>query len=144
MLLFVAKVFVFLCVPQINAPFHARKKQKTSPRYGLYLVGSTISGFGSDSSDVDMCLVSRFVSDMEPRIEAVIHLTHLQEHLISSTGIFDTFNLIQAKVPILRFKDSLHLLEVDLNFNNCVGIRNTHLLYCYSQSMLHELITEEL
>lgn len=111
-------------------------QQKTFPRYGLYLVGSTISGFGSDSSDVDMCLVSRYPSDMEPRVEAVLHLTHLQDHLVSTTGIFDTFNLIQAKVPILRFKDTLHLLEVDLNFNNCVGIRNTHLLYCYSQSEL--------
>lgn len=56
-------------------------------------------------------------------------------NIIEVLGIFDTFNLIHAKVPILRFKDSLHLLEVDLNFNNCVGIRNTHLLYCYSQSM---------
>lgn len=84
-----------------------------------------------------------------------MHLNHLKEHLTNTTGwpffahclpfyltsvlpfytgIFDTFNLIQAKVPILRFKDSLHLLEVDLNFNNSVGIRNTHLLYCYSQS----------
>lgn len=56
---------------------------------------------------------------------------------VDSAVIFDSFNLIQAKVPILRFKDSLHLLEVDLNFNNCVGIRNTHLLYCYSQSMFY-------
>lgn len=60
--------------------------QKTYPRYGLYLVGSTISGFGSDSSDVDMCLVSRFITDMEPRSEAVMHLTHLKEHLENTTG----------------------------------------------------------
>ena len=116
------------------------------------MVGSTISGFGSDSSDVDMCLVTRLPPEFDQRTEALMHLNHLQQHL-STTGtflnilkkkielismpfveIFDTFNLIQAKVPILRFKDTLHLLEVDLNFNNCVGIRNTHLLYCYSQS----------
>lgn len=103
------------------------------PRYGLYMVGSTISGFGSDTSDVDMCLVSRFITEYDPRLEAMMHLKHLQEHLASSK-IFDSFNLIQAKVPILRFKDTFHLFEVDLNFNNSVGIRNTHLLHCYAQS----------
>lgn len=39
-------------------------------------------------------------------------------------------------MPILRFRDRIHQLEVDLNFNNCVGIKNTHLLYCYSQRKL--------
>lgn len=39
--------------------------------------------------------------------------------------------LIQAKVPILKFSDSNRYLEVDLNCNNSVGIRNTHLLRCY-------------
>lgn len=107
--------------------------KKMYPRYGLYLVGSTISGFGSDTSDVDMCLVSRLITGFDPRLEAMMHLKHLQDHLTNTSGIFDTFNLIQARVPILRFKDTLHLLEVDLNFNNCVGVRNTHLLYCYSQ-----------
>lgn len=107
--------------------------KKMYPRYGLYLVGSTISGFGSDTSDVDMCLVSRLITGFDPRLEAMMHLKHLQDHLTNTSGIFDTFNLIQARVPILRFKDTLHLLEVDLNFNNCVGVRNTHLLHCYSQ-----------
>lgn len=49
-------------------------------------------------------------------------------------GEFENFNLIEAKVPILRFRDRNNFFEVDLNFNNCVGIKNTHLLYCYSQS----------
>ncbi|KAL9882315.1 uncharacterized protein ACN427_010194 isoform 2-T7 [Glossina fuscipes fuscipes] len=102
------------------------------PRYGLYLVGSTISGFGSDSSDVDMCLVSRSASSIDPRMESLFNLTVLRDCL-SKSGEFENFNLIEAKVPILRFRDRIHQLEVDLNFNNCVGIKNTHLLYCYSQ-----------
>lgn len=53
-------------------------------------------------------------------------------------GEFENFNLIEAKVPILRFRDRIHQLEVDLNFNNCVGIKNTHLLYCYSQRKLNK------
>jgi poly(A) RNA polymerase GLD2 len=49
-------------------------------------------------------------------------------------GNFEHFNLIEAKVPILRFRDKRNKLEVDLNYNNCVGVRNTHLLHCYAQS----------
>nr|CAD7414229.1 unnamed protein product [Timema cristinae] len=41
--------------------------------------------------------------------------------------------LIQAKVPILKFRDHRRGLDVDLNCNNSVGIRNTHLLHCYAQ-----------
>lgn len=40
--------------------------------------------------------------------------------------------LICAKVPILKFHDGSRNLDVDLNCNNCVGIRNTHLLHCYA------------
>ncbi|XP_037916548.1 homeobox protein 2-like isoform X1 [Hermetia illucens] len=106
--------------------------KKAHPRYGLYLVGSTISGFGADTSDVDMCLVSRTNTGMDARMESVLNLNRLKDYL-ESTGVFEQFNLIEAKVPILRFRDSMHNLEVDLNFNNCVGIRNTHLLHCYAQ-----------
>lgn len=39
-------------------------------------------------------------------------------------------------MPILRFRDVANQIEVDLNYNNSVGIRNTHLLNCYSKSEL--------
>ena len=108
--------------------------KKTMPRYGLYCVGSTISGFGSDSSDVDMCLVSRTASHIHPWIEAVLNLSEIEKFFHGhSSQVFEDFHLIQARVPILRFKYQ-QSIEVDLNYNNCVGIRNTHLLYCYSQS----------
>lgn len=42
-------------------------------------------------------------------------------------------HVIMAKVPILKFKDAKNGFEVDLNCNNAVGIRNTHLLHCYAQ-----------
>jgi len=48
-------------------------------------------------------------------------------------GPFQGFFLINAKVPILRFRDITNTIEVDLNYNNCIGVRNTHLLYCYAQ-----------
>lgn len=42
--------------------------------------------------------------------------------------------LIQAKVPILKFRDARNGLQIDLNCNNVVGIRNTNLLYGFSTS----------
>lgn len=39
-------------------------------------------------------------------------------------------------MPILRFRDQSNKIEIDLNFNNCVGVRNTHLLFSYSQCKL--------
>ncbi|XP_063235132.1 poly(A) RNA polymerase gld-2 homolog A-like [Bacillus rossius redtenbacheri] len=101
------------------------------PRYGLYLVGSTISGFGSNRSDVDMCLLVRH-AEMDQRNEAVVHLELLLKCL-RRLEFVNNLELIQAKVPILKFRDARQGLEVDLNCNNAVGIRNTHLLYCYSQ-----------
>uniref|UniRef100_A0A182YNB1 PAP-associated domain-containing protein n=1 Tax=Anopheles stephensi TaxID=30069 RepID=A0A182YNB1_ANOST len=109
--------------------------KKGFPKYSLYLVGSTISGFGADSSDVDMCLVSRSgPSCYDHRLEALFSLSLVKEYFMSMpSSSFSEFSLIQAKVPILRFQDSKNGIEVDLNFNNCVGIRNTHLLHCYAQ-----------
>lgn len=51
-------------------------KQSSFPRYGLYLVGSTMNGFGSDNSDVDMCLLVRH-TEMDQRNEAVLHLEQM-------------------------------------------------------------------
>lgn len=107
--------------------------QTSFPRYGIYLVGSTITGFGTNNSDVDMCLVTRVITANDPRSEAVYILDALRTFLLNSSNDYQEFNLIQAKVPILRFRDAKKLLEVDLNYNNSVGIKNTHLLYCYQQ-----------
>ncbi|XP_039231518.1 poly(A) RNA polymerase gld-2 homolog B isoform X2 [Drosophila yakuba] len=116
-------------------------------RYRICLVGSTITGFGTDSSDIDMCLLpeqgvhphqhqyhqhqhQHFHN--EKRTEALIILT-LFNAVLKDTEVFQDFNLIEARVPILRFKDITNGIEVDLNFNNCVGIKNTYLLQLYAQ-----------
>ncbi|KAH6933048.1 hypothetical protein HPB50_011710 [Hyalomma asiaticum] len=41
--------------------------------------------------------------------------------------------VIHAKVPIVRFRDRTTGVEVDMNVNNVVGLRNTRLLQCYAQ-----------
>lgn len=66
--------------------------QRNCPKWGLFLVGSTISGFGSDTSDIDMCLVSKGngYSDfnMEPRVEAMVALNDLKNYLAMSMSEF--------------------------------------------------------
>lgn len=108
-------------------------QQRACPKWGLFLVGSTISGFGLNSSDVDMCLVLKSAPQLDARTEAMITLSALKNYLTSSGSPFQGFFLINAKVPILRFRDITNTIEVDLNYNNCIGVRNTHLLYCYAQ-----------
>lgn len=61
--------------------FHTLIPQRIFPRYSLYLVGSTVSGFALNTSDVDMCLVSRLSTTLDPRNEAVHHLDKLRSYL---------------------------------------------------------------
>lgn len=101
------------------------------PSCRLYVVGSSLSGFGADCSDVDMCLMVT-PGDLDQRTEATAVLRLLQREL-NNCGSIKKMELIRAKVPILKFRDSGYQVDVDLNCNNAVGIRNTHLLNSYSQ-----------
>jgi len=48
------------------------------------------------------------------------------------TARFSHVELISARVPLLKFKDVLFDVNVDLNVHNVVGVRNTRLLKAYS------------
>lgn len=77
--------------------------------WSLHLVGSTITGFGVDSSDVDICLCmkSKPSQYLEPRAEAVATLNEIRNFLVAySSSSFRDFYLINARVPILRLYDS--------------------------------------
>ncbi|VEN51552.1 unnamed protein product [Callosobruchus maculatus] len=100
--------------------------------YGLFMVGSTMSGFGLENSDIDMCLLTKPLIH-DPRIDSLQHLNSIKTLLIKY-GLSVDPEVIMAKVPILKFKDKETGFEIDLNCNNAVGIRNTHLLHCYARS----------
>ncbi|XP_050069229.1 poly(A) RNA polymerase gld-2 homolog A-like [Anopheles maculipalpis] len=106
------------------------------PKYELYLMGSTISGFGTDSSDMDMCIVD-IDGPMycDSRTEALNNLLRVKSFIesMSTSANFEHLDLIRAKVPILRFRQVQENIDIDLSINNRVGIRNTHLLHCYAQ-----------
>uniref|UniRef100_A0A8C9VL94 polynucleotide adenylyltransferase n=1 Tax=Scleropages formosus TaxID=113540 RepID=A0A8C9VL94_SCLFO len=99
------------------------------PHSTVYLAGSTLNGFGSRSSDADLCLV---IKDGSVRYIC---------RAVSGTYI-ERPQLIRAKVPILKFRDKVSGVEFDLNVNNIVGIRNTFLLrtYAYIESRVRPII----
>ncbi|KAG0730194.1 Poly(A) RNA polymerase gld-2 A [Chionoecetes opilio] len=105
--------------------------QAVIPHCRLHVVGSSLSGFGADWSDVDMCLMVAG-RDLDQRTEATAILRILQRELHNCPFI-EKMELIRAKVPILKFRDAQTQVDVDLNCNNAVGIRNTHLLNSYCQ-----------
>lgn len=99
--------------------------------YGLFIVGSTMSGFGLESSDIDMCLLTKPLIN-NPKMDAVYHLDNVKNLLVQN-GLIEDAELIVAKVPILKFKHLETGFEIDLNCNNGIGIRNTQLLHYYSR-----------
>eukprot|EP00108_Taenia_solium_P007009 TsM_001196600 transcript=TsM_001196600 gene=TsM_001196600 len=97
----------------------------------LFIVGSSINGFGSDQSDTDLCLVVTS-QELQGKRDASAVLYQLMTPLRKCSFIKNC-NLIRAKVPILKFRDQLSGIECDLNVNNVVGIYNTHLLAMYTR-----------
>lgn len=97
---------------------------------GIFVFGSTFNGFGGSGCDIDMCLFPQGFSVGDKQWLTMVRrlLQKNCRHFIRG-GI----ELVNAKVPILKFFDKEGRLEVDLSVNNPTSIRNTHLLYCYSQ-----------
>lgn len=97
----------------------------------LYIVGSSINNLGNNNSDVDMCLIISD-RDIDQTTEALPILQFVRDQ-INQYDFVRKSNLIMAKVPLLRFEDATSDVVVDLNVNNSVGIRNTHLINCYTR-----------
>ncbi|XP_012055672.1 PREDICTED: poly(A) RNA polymerase gld-2 homolog A-like [Atta cephalotes] len=101
------------------------------PNCSVFVVGSTMNGFGSNDSDVDVCLLMKH-TELDVRCIAIEHLLEVLKHLKQSNFV-EQLEIIHAKVPIITFFDVVRKFKIDMNFNNSVGVKNTHLLYCYSK-----------
>lgn len=77
-----------------------------------------------------MCLV------LEPKGSATSDTNDLlkmvNEHL-STFSFVSNARIIPAKVPIFQFLDNVGKIDVTLNINKLVSVRNTQLLHCYGQ-----------
>ncbi|KAE9418186.1 hypothetical protein Angca_008998, partial [Angiostrongylus cantonensis] len=102
------------------------------PMCGLYVVGSSLNGFGNNTSDMDLCLMITN-KDLDQKTDAVVVLNMILSTLQHTEWVSHQ-KLILAKVPILRIKFAAPFsdITVDLNANNSVAIKNTHLLCYYS------------
>ncbi|XP_031821934.1 poly(A) RNA polymerase GLD2 isoform X6 [Sarcophilus harrisii] len=125
-----------LCRSQLQ-----REIQLIFPQSRLFLVGSSLNGFGTRSSDGDLCLVVK-EEPVNQKTEARYILSLVQKHFCTRlSGYIERPQLIPAKVPIVKFRDKVSCVEFDLNVNNIVGIRNTFLLRTYAYLLI--LLTVE-
>ncbi|XP_074711021.1 poly(A) RNA polymerase GLD2 isoform X6 [Strix uralensis] len=119
-----------LCRTQLQ-----REIQQIFPQSRLFLVGSSLNGFGTRSSDGDLCLLVK-EEPVNQKTEAR-HILSLVQKLFSTklSSYIERPQLIRAKVPIVKFRDKVSCVEFDLNVNNVVGIRNTFLLRTYAYTL---------
>eukprot|EP00092_Neocalanus_flemingeri_P031555 GFUD01034266.1.p1 GENE.GFUD01034266.1~~GFUD01034266.1.p1 ORF type:complete len:565 (+),score=154.12 GFUD01034266.1:46-1740(+) len=98
----------------------------------IFVFGSTFNGFGGVDCDIDMCVFPKgpSIGDKQWLVTIKSLLARHCGHLIQTE-----LELVSARVPVLKFKFSFgkSSLDVDLSVNNLTCVRNTHLLYCYSQ-----------
>ncbi|XP_062468336.1 poly(A) RNA polymerase GLD2 isoform X2 [Pezoporus occidentalis] len=112
-----------------------REIRRLFPHSRLFLVGSSLNGFGTRSSDGDLCLVVK-EEPVNQKTEARNILSLVQNLFSTSLSTYiERPQLIRAKVPIVRFRDKVSCVEFDLNVNSVVGIRNTFLLRTYAYTL---------
>ncbi|XP_076355316.1 poly(A) RNA polymerase GLD2-like isoform X2 [Tachypleus tridentatus] len=100
--------------------------------FELVVVGSSVNGLGSNRSDMDVCLVLPHEKVEQESNSLSILMQILRK--IRECHFIKKPEVIRAKVPILKFTDRISGIEVDLNINNTVGVRNTQLLNYYSRN----------
>ncbi|XP_062369002.1 poly(A) RNA polymerase GLD2 isoform X2 [Cinclus cinclus] len=109
-----------------------REIQLIFPQSRLFLVGSSLNGFGTRNSDGDLCLVLK-EEPVNQKTEARRILSLVQKLFSTKLSSYiERPQLIRAKVPIVKFRDKVSNVDFDLNVNNVIGIRNTFLLRTYA------------
>ena len=97
----------------------------------LKVTGSTFTGYGRLESDVDMCLLTKSYFSLKSQ-----QLSRAQGIIRKECSNYLSGEVVGAKVPVLkmRFQDSENgIINVDMTIDNHVAVRNTHLLFHYSQ-----------
>jgi len=101
----------------------------------LFIIGSTANGLGTIHSDIDLSfIVNHLIYGLQFSKSRNLSILGQIKSILKRNGfhLIDC-RLIEARVPILRYRDGLTGIQVEINCNNQIGIRNTRLLYCYSK-----------
>lgn len=105
--------------------FHQHAKYQQAK---INIYGSSNNGFGTDGSDIDLCLID-FSIDKDKIFEIADEIVSILESIHMND--IDKSRL-HARIPVIRFEDPITKLQCDLCFNNILPIRNTLLLKTYS------------
>ncbi|CAG2109183.1 unnamed protein product [Medioppia subpectinata] len=100
----------------------------------IFITGSTVNGFGTRDSDLDLCLVvSEFCPLEEMRKSDKLAILSEVEDIVCRQLEVEESQVIDARVPILRYIHPKTRIQVEINVNNEIGLKNSRLLYCYSK-----------
>jgi len=95
-------------------------------------IATTSSNGGIDPSIPMLEMVKEVLKDYSNLI--FISQVNIQfNNLLFFSGFVTHLQIIAAKVPILKFVDRISGIEVTLNVNKLVSIRNTHLIHDYTK-----------
>ncbi|RWS27442.1 poly(A) RNA polymerase-like protein [Leptotrombidium deliense] len=114
--------------------------------YTVFPFGSSVNGFGSDNSDLDIVLVPRrlnpmWYNEIPSSFEQLKEMGELTDktwlrdakrELSTNPSIKNIFRISNARVPIVKFYSSLTDLQCDLSvFDNSVtnGVMMSHILF---------------
>ena len=112
-------------IDRLVGAFHQHKKYEKSI---INIYGSSNNGFGTDGSDIDLCLI-----DESLNTEQIFEFADEIVNILESAQMVDVDkSRLHARIPVIRFEDPISKLECDLCFNNILPIRNTLLLKTYS------------
>lgn len=102
------------------------------PRSGLYITGSTVTGFAIENADVDFCWM---ISPEELNQDEAIRQLRAALDVLKADDFATDMKLLVARIPILKFACRIDPIPIhcDLNVNNPTAIRNTYLLYHYAK-----------
>ncbi|CAF3047339.1 unnamed protein product [Rotaria sp. Silwood2] len=100
------------------------------PYIGLYIIGSTVNGFGQCNSELDICLM--ISHDKLSEYESSYILQKIRD-IFQHGEYFRHVKLIKRTFSILILFDLLTSITCNIYLNEAVTIRNTFLMRFYSE-----------
>lgn len=104
-------------------------------RMDLCVIGSTLTGFDTATSDLDLCLIiydeNNAIDENYKHKQKAIEKLHNVGNILKMNKISDQVEVIKAKTPILKFIYNKTNIEVNININQTTSVDNSHLLMVY-------------
>ncbi|KAJ7513911.1 hypothetical protein O6H91_23G048900 [Diphasiastrum complanatum] len=100
---------------------------KKWPGAKLFLYGSCANAFGVRNSDIDVCL------NVEDKQMSKAELVMRMAEILEADNMQNVQALTHARVPIVKFTDSVTGISCDICVNNMLAVVNTKLLRDYAK-----------